>query len=158
MKNSLLLLALGLMLLFLFAAPAPALAQGNLTTVYADSTGTVTPDNTQPLGTARNPVKLPDLGATGTANDAYFAPATDRLQNKTGTLVYIYRSFGTTGWCKYPVTNGSVSLLSFNCSTGVPPETGLPIADSVLWIAGLVLALLLVGSGLFLRSRRPALA
>lgn len=138
-------LALCLLLVLFVATPMALYAAGTLTTVYADGTGTAG-NGTGPLGSATNPVRI--------RTQADFNTAIALLVNQTGDLVHIFDAGGPR-WCKYTITNGAWSPPR-DCTPGLPPETGEPIASSLYVVAVGAIALLLVTAGLFLRSRSPA--
>ncbi len=137
---------ISLLLVILIATPVAVSAQ-NLSKVYADSTGSAG-NGTGPQGGPTNPVRI--------NSQADFDTAINLLANRTGTLVYIFKTSGVQ-WCEYTITNG-VWGPPRNCTPGYPPETGLAVAMASWWVLGAVAAVALVAAGLFLRRRSSARA
>ncbi len=134
-----------LALIVTIAAPAALYAED--AKVYADSTG-LAGDGTGPLGGPKNPVPINTV--------ADFTKATDLLPNKTGILIYISKTTGVQ-WCKYNITDGAWGP-PYDCTPGIPSESGLPVASATWWVLGGLLAVALVAVGFVFRFRSAARA
>lgn len=137
MKKTYVCLALGLFLLLFLAAPVALHAD---TTVYVDTTNSLTRDPKEQEGSQLNPATSLSRGLA-------------LMANASGTIIYIFRGGFGTEFCEQKVTNGARDGELVNCKQGLPPGTGEPVAPALLWGLGGGAAVGLILAGFWLRRK-----